>query len=330
MARMSETMAQRLASSGADAQVQCPRESGRAPPAASANMKLRIRTHTRLGFTLIELLVVIAIIAILASMLLPALAKAKTKAQGITCLNNTKQLMLGWRMYVEDNEERLPAAYANKGGANAKYAWVVGIMDHDGGNRSNFDPQEDLAKSPLASYIGNSYGIFKCPADQSTVKATIGDKRGQTLPRVRSISMNSWVGGNREDVAVGAQSWWQTGSAEARTMTLYLKLTDMAVPGPSQTFVLLDEREDSINDGFWVCSMDGYPNLASTKIIDYPAGYHNRAAGLSFADGHSEIRKWVDPRTVPILKKGSDLALNVASPNNRDVQWLQERCTRPR
>jgi prepilin-type N-terminal cleavage/methylation domain-containing protein/prepilin-type processing-associated H-X9-DG protein len=275
---------------------------------------------SRTGFTLIELLVVIAIIAILASMLLPALAKAKTKAQGISCMNNTKQLMLGWRMYVEDNEERLPAAYATKGGANAKYAWVVGVLDYDGANKSNFDVNEDLAKSPLAPYLGNSYGVFKCPADKSTVKATTGEKKGQRLPRVRSISMNSWIGGNIDD---GYWSWWGR-----RDMKLYLKLTDMADPGPSQTFVVLDEREDSINDGFWVLSMDGYPDPTKTKIVDYPAAYHNGAAGLGFADGHSEIRKWVDGRTRPPLKANGVIPLNVTSPNNRDMVWLQDRCTR--
>jgi prepilin-type processing-associated H-X9-DG protein len=102
----------------------------------------------------------------------------------------------------------------------------------------------------------------------------------------------------------------------------------MAAPGPSQTFVLLDEREDSINDPFWVLSMDGYPNFAQTKIVDYPASYHNRAGGISFADGHSEIRKWVDPRTTPALNANGIIPLNVASANNRDIQWLQERCTR--
>lgn len=283
-------------------------------------MNLPKNAAARRGFTLIELLVVIAIIAILASMLLPALAKAKSKAQGIACLNNTKQLMLGWRMYVEDNDERLPAAYATKGGKNERNAWVVGVLDYSGANKSNYDVNEDLAKSPLAPYIGNSFGIFKCPADKSSVRVTAGEFRGQTMPRVRSVSMNSWVGGNIDD---GGWSWWGR-----RDMRLYLKLTDMADPGPSQTFVLLDEREDSINDGFWVLSMDGYPNIAQTKIVDYPASYHNGAGGISFADGHSEIRKWVDGRTRPLLKANGTIPLNVSSPNNRDMFWLQERCTR--
>lgn len=111
---------------------------------------------------------------------------------------------------------------------------------------------------------------------------------------------------------------------------MYLKTSDFVDPGPSMTMVLLDEREDSINDGFWVVWMPGYPNPAETRIIDYPASYHNGAAGLSFADGHSEIHKWIDPRTVPALKKGAGIPLNVASPNNRDVIWTQDRATRLR
>jgi len=92
---------------------------------------------------------------------------------------------------------------------------------------------------------------------------------------------------------------------------------------------LLDEREDSINDGEFCVSMAGYPDRPQLfYIVDYPAGYHNRAGGFSFADGHSEIRKWVDNRTIPKLKTGQLLDLNVASPNNKDVVWMQERSTR--
>jgi prepilin-type processing-associated H-X9-DG protein len=103
----------------------------------------------------------------------------------------------------------------------------------------------------------------------------------------------------------------------------------MTDPGPTMTWVLIDEREDSMNDGFWVTQMNGYPDRPNQwTIVDYPAAYHNNAAGLSFADGHAEIRKWVDPRTVPKLKRNGQIPLNQPSPNNKDVFWLQERATR--
>jgi prepilin-type N-terminal cleavage/methylation domain-containing protein len=265
------------------------------------------------GFTLIELLVVIAIIAVLASMLLPALAKSKTKAQGIMCMNNHRQLMLAWKMYADDNNDTIPFAYADASGKNARFAWVQGILDFAGNNRSNWDVEKDIKKSPLYPYCGNSPGLWKCPADKSTVKVD-----GKTLPRVRSMSMSNWVGGNE-----GTEGGWGPG------WRVYKKTGDMVDPGPSRTFVLLDEREDSINDAFWVVSMDGFPDKPqSTKIVDYPASYHNRAGGFSFADGHSEIRKWVDGRTTPPLKHNGQIPLNVPSPNNKDVIWLQERATR--
>ena len=109
---------------------------------------------------------------------------------------------------------------------------------------------------------------------------------------------------------------------------MYLKTSDFVDPGPSSTWVFIDEREDSINDGFWVTSMPGYPDAATTRIIDYPASYHNGAGGISFADGHAEIKKWIDPRTVPALERNGTIPLNVPSPNNKDVLWMQDRTTR--
>jgi prepilin-type processing-associated H-X9-DG protein len=121
---------------------------------------------------------------------------------------------------------------------------------------------------------------------------------------------------------------------QARGWKVHIKLSDYTDPGPSGTFVFLDEREDSINDGYFVVAMQGYPqNVGAAaqggalKIVDFPASYHNGAGGLSFADGHSEIHKWLDGRTKPPLQKG-DRALNVPSPNNRDVVWMQEHSTR--
>ena len=269
------------------------------------------------AFTLIELLVVIAIIAILAAMLLPALSKAKVRSQGIGCMNNTRQLMLAWRMYSEDNHDQLPFAYAT--GANAPYVWVPGYLDDAApSSAENWNLDITVKKSILWSYCGNSVGVWRCPADTSYGINT----KGERLPRVRSVSMSNWVGGNGDSPGTGYKGGWGLNSPKS---IVYRKLAQMLRPGPAMTFVILDERQDSINDAYFVTEMDGYPNAATTKIVDYPASYHNRACGFAFADGHSEIHKWKDPRTYPPIRTG--IPLNVPSPNNPDVTWMRERCS---
>jgi prepilin-type N-terminal cleavage/methylation domain-containing protein len=275
-----------------------------------------ISTKYMHGFTLIELLVVIAIIAILAAMLLPVLGKAKQKAQAIQCMNNHRQLALAWRMYVDDNNDVLPFSQFGK-------AWVTGFLDFNGSNPSNWDPSVDLMKSPLWPNCGGSVGIFKCPADHSRVKPTSGRFKGTSVSRVRSMSMNVWVGGEGDSGTVSWDPGWR----------VYRRLSDMIDPGPVNTWVFLDMREDSVNTGGFGQGMEGYPD--KPQILgwgtDWPASYHHRAGGFSFADGHSEIHRWRDARTMPPVTQGVNALFTkgaAPSPNNVDIMWLQEHCTR--
>jgi prepilin-type N-terminal cleavage/methylation domain-containing protein len=280
---------------------------------------------SRWAFTLVELLVVIGVIGILAALLLPVLNKAKLKAWGIQCMNNHRQLTLAWRMYAEDNREVL--VYASDDPYDPfvdwqnqdQYAWTLTHMDFNPNNQGNWDISYDLVKRPLWPYSGGNPNIYRCPADRSYLMVN-----GESKPRVRSMAMNLYVGGF--DGTDGNWPW-------AHPYRIYTKLTDIEVP--SNIFVFLDMREDSVNWGNFMTYMAGCSPQDPSQYGfdgDYPGMYHHFACGFSFVDGHSEIKRWRDPRTMPPLTEGANPLFSrfAITPSNADVAWLQDHSTRPK
>lgn len=271
------------------------------------------------AFTLIELLVVIGIVGILAALILTTLASAKSKARGMQCLNNNRQLMTAWRMYADESADHLPSA---KGGP---YQWMGGWLDYKPDNPSNWDPTVDIMNSPLWPYCGNNAAIFKCPADPSVVQVN-----GSTYPRVRSTSMLNWVGGRGGQGGNPAPMRWsntQYGNTPGE-YRVYYRMADMLDPGPSKTIVFVDEPMDRINDGFFVTDMLTYP-ATTQDICDYPAQYHNGGASFSFADGHSQVKTWTTSQLLQPPQWNVTLPYPTQlSGFNADVFWLMDHATR--
>ena len=273
----------------------------------------RKRKGSHHAFTLIELLVVIAIIAILAAMLLPALSKAKQKAQSLACMNQLKQLTLGWVMYANDNSGKIarnggqlntPSGPADPNWAKILpgadwYAWCPGNM---------------IASSPYATNLiqaGSIYPyvntmIYKCPGDYNSYKLF-----NVRIPHARSYSMNCYLS------PIAGDEWPSVGSHGTRD---FYKDTDDLQPGPSMTYVLIDENEYSINDGFFVSDP-----TQGNYWQDVPSSRHGASCGLfSYADGHSEIKHWKDGK---ILNYTGNAGKITGDPNSGDAAWLQQRAT---
>ncbi len=270
------------------------------------------------GFTLIELLVVIAIIAILAAMLLPALARAKQRAQSISCMSNTKQLMLAWNMYAGDNNDILApndypytTPYFTAANKDQLKCWVCGTMEQplDAGNDSEL---ADPIGTAIAAYIA-SKPVFHCPADNYV------DPNSHKV-HVRSYAMNSAVGtvwsgfylNGSPAIGTPVQGGWLPGNAYNANQTAWLtygKLSSFIRPGPSETWVIMD-------------------------LIDYPSGNHGNAAGIAFADGHSLVHKWQDSRTYTpqgIIQPGmGSTGSTRQSPDNPDCFFLAPITSAPR
>lgn len=263
--------------------------------------KLRMSSPAS-GFTLIELLVVIAIIAILAAMLLPALSRAKQKAQGIQCMSNTKQLIFAWTQYKDDFLDvlafNIPSSSGNSGG------WVNGVMSDSGTDTDNTNVNL-MMSGQIGPYVKNS-GIYRCPADNYLPS-------GYSRPRVRSYSMDFTVGNKAtEGTVLVYNDYWPN----------FLKMGDFRFP--TLTWVISDEHSDSINDGFQCPpTSDG----ETTTWSDVPASYHNNACGYSYADGHSEIHKWRQGNTChPVVGNDNWLPLSATAPYT-DILWVMGRCS---
>jgi prepilin-type processing-associated H-X9-DG protein len=290
------------------------------------------------GFTRVDLMVIIVVLSLLVVVCIPAFGRAGMNSKGLRCLYNVRQLANAWRMYADDNRDRM--VYASTDGGSGRsgdsvpmtsnpqdlnnYAWSGTHLDFQGGiaGRANWDINYDLNRRPLWPYVGRDALVYKCPEDQSAVPNT----SGTMVPRVLSMSMNTYLGG-----FAGTSGGWD--SVISWFPRIFLKTAEFTPITPAKVFVFTDQRSDAINWSNFMVSMAGYSpsNPALYQLSDFPGLFHDGGAAFSFADGHGELHRWQDPRTIPPLDpNGSTFSPNPATPNNPDIAWLQDHASRPR
>ena len=263
------------------------------------------------GFTIVELLVVIAVIAILATLVLPALHRAKARSRGTQCMNNLRQFGWALQMYTDDHDDFLPYNMGLDGTkktvANGTYLnWVNNVMswelDSDNTNTAL------LTVGGLGPYFSGETSVFRCPEDN----ALSAIQRGAGWPfRVRSISMNAMLGNAGEFLADGVNT-------NNPTYKQFFKMSE--IPDPSRIFAFVEEHPDSIKDGYFVNRFHYY------EWIDLPASYHNGGGYFTFADGHSEIRYWRQSSTMPPpVPDAAKLPKDVVEGDRRDFYWVLSR-----
>ena len=260
------------------------------------------------GFTLIELLVVIAIITILAGLLLPALSRAKQKAQGVVCINHQRQLLIAWRVYADDNNDVLVLNNPdNYGDANGHLpSWCLGDMRYGSPDGTNVALLMSYRVASLGPYV-HTEKVFKCPSDRS--RTTLAD--GKSYPRVRSYSMN----GN-----MGARILWGSGGE------IFLKMGEWDRFNRPGWIVFMDTHEDTIG----TCIFNLARGATYGAWGKYPSARHGNAGTLGFVDGHVEMKRWVDPRTlIPVTGIGPLAATNVFGSSDYHYVWLRSAKLQP-
>jgi len=278
---------------------------------------MKIIRQSTLGFTRTDLVTTLGLAAILLTLFGRSVTQTRAGQEGVTCLGNKRQLMLALHLYTVENADFLPPMMdLSSGVPGQNWLFHTAHIAPDGTNHMKLI---DSNSSMLAPYLDGNYGVFKCPADTSTIPTGTGPR-----PRVRSISMSHSVGTN--PMSVGAKTAtdgaWLDGNhghLANRQYRTYARLADIVNPRPSQLFVFLDEAPESINDAAFG-NQGPLPSGTGYRWIDWPATYHNRSAGFAFADGHAEIKMWVGSGTLlspPTIAGG---AMN-------DLHWIATHTT---
>jgi prepilin-type processing-associated H-X9-DG protein len=265
------------------------------------------------AFSQVDLLTVVGVLALLALVLSPALARTQATDQTLQCRNNMRQLIHGWRMYADANRDRLPNCFD----------WVNGWLSYTSNNADNTNVIL-LTRGLLGPYVANP-AVYKCPADQSQVV-----EGGTNYPRVRTISMS-------QAFCMSNEGHLEDGDSPPNYWRHYLKTTDMVAPSPVNLWVLGDESPDSVNDATMAVAMaggnvyGGNNNPNADKWQDGPSNLHDGGCGFAFADGHYELKKWTDPRTLALkVTYTQRFPYGIVQPNNNDIQWVKDRTTAPK